>query len=112
MKAFFTIEAIFALLLLPFLFYFVASQAGSAPSEKLLLAHQIDFLHDVLDSLDRGGQLNEAGVAEAIESLGANYSLCCQVGETDTCAKAKACVWRTYLDGSDFRRIYLCTEAG
>lgn len=111
MKAFFTVEAIFALLLLPFLFYFVAGQSGSAPQEKLLVAHQIDFLHDVLDSLDRGGRLNEVGVSEVIQQLKPQHDLCYKIDKTDKCTSARFCVWRTFLDDGGFHRIYLCMEA-
>ena len=112
MKAFFTIEAIFALVLIPFMLYFVASQNSTDPQEKLLQLHQLDLLNDILDSLERGDSLNEAGVADAIAQVESqtSYRLCYQYLETDTCTKPSLCAWRTILE-DDYTRLYLCMEA-
>lgn len=120
MKAFFTIEAIFVIFLLPFLLYFAVTASSVSAKTKLAEKAKMELAYDVLSSWDRGGVLDYSH-ADAL--MADTYRLSRESGQcltlrgtarrmTDGCEE-NICAFRTIVSddyGLKFDRIFVCVE--
>lgn len=120
-RAFFTIEAVFVLFLLPFLLYFAVSVPSVSAKAKLAEKGKMELAYDVLSSWDRNGVLDYSHTDTLISDT---YRLSKESGEcltlrgtarkmTEGCAE-NVCAFRTIVSDNDgkisFDRLFLCVE--
>ncbi len=122
MKAFFTIEAIFVIFLLPFILYFAIAANSVSSKAKLAEKGKMELAYDALSSWDRSGVLDYSHTDTLIADT---YRLSKESGQcltlrgtardkmTTGCAE-NVCAFRTVVSDNlgriSFDRIFVCVE--
>lgn len=121
MKAFFTIEAIFVIFLLPFILYFAIAADPVSSKAKLAEKGKMELAYDVLSSWDRNGVLDYSHTDALIADT---YRLSKESGQcltlrgtarsmTEGCEE-NVCAFRTVVSDNlgkiGFDRIFVCVE--
>lgn len=138
MKAFFTIEAIFVIFLLPFLLYFAVTAPSVSAKTKLAEKAKMELAYDILASWDRQGTLDyshttqlgldtdrlskESGQCLTLRGTSRKMTVACpidpQPDPDERWSKSQChenvCVFRTVVSNNcgniNFDRIFLCVE--
>lgn len=120
-RAFFTIEAVFVLFLLPFLLYFAISVPSVSAKTKLAEKEKMELAQDILASWDGQGRLDYAdtdGLISDTQRLGKESSYCLTLRGTarkmtEGCVE-NVCAFRTVVSDNagkiSFERLFLCVE--
>lgn len=120
-RAFFTIEAVFVLFLLPFLLYFALSVQSVSARAKLAEKGKMELAQDILASWDRQGRLDYAdmdGLISDTYRLGKESGYCLTLRGTarkmtEGCAE-NVCAFRTVVSENagklNFDRLFVCVE--
>ncbi len=122
MKAFFTIEAIFVIFLLPFILYFAVSASSVSAKSKLAEKAKMELAQDILASWDRQGTLDYSHEPELVKDtyrLSTESGNCLTLRGTSrklsegTCQE-NVCAFRTVVSDNlgkiGFDRIFVCVE--
>ncbi len=122
MKAFFTIEAIFVIFLLPFILYFAVTASSVSAKTKLAEKAKMELAYDILASWDRQGTLDYSHEPELVrdtDRLGKESGNCLTLrGTARKMTKGQCpenvCAFRTVvsdnLEKLAFDRIFLCVD--
>lgn len=122
MKAFFTIEAIFVIFLLPFLLYFAVSAPSVSAKTKLAEKAKMELAYDILASWDRGGTLDYSHTTQLgldTDRLSKESGQCLTLRGTsrklsEGACQENVCAFRTAVSDNlgkiGFDRIFLCVE--
>lgn len=120
MKAFFTIEAIFVIFLLPFILYFAISASPVSSKTKLAEKAKMELAQDILASWDRQGRLDYSHAEQLISDthrLSRESGNCLTLRGTarkmtEGCSE-NVCAFRTIVSddyGLKFDRVFVCVE--
>lgn len=122
MKAFFTIEAIFVIFLLPFLLYFAVSAPSVSAKTKLAEKAKMELAYDILASWDRQGTLDYSHTTQLgldTDRLSKESGQCLTLRGTsrkmsEGICQENVCAVRTAVSDNlgkiDFDMIFLCVE--